>query len=215
MPKMRFRPPMMISGVAVLIALMIAGCSTPTTKQQAGRYDMVRDDTGFTITEEARIGGDVRSAYDAALLLLEQEQYQRGIAQLIGVTNRAPNVTAPWIDLGIAYGKIGDLERAEASLLAALALNPRHPVALNEIGMIYRKRGSFAQARASYERALAVYPDFHFARKNLAILCDVYLGDLGCALEHYERYRLAVPEDEEPLMWMADLRNRVSQSAKR
>ena len=89
--------------------------------------------------------------------------------------------------------------------------NPEQPVAHNELGIIYRKTGRFAQARKSYEAALAVYPGFHFARRNLAILCDLYLADLECALGNYEAYMKTVPSDEEASMWIADIRYRLDQ----
>jgi Flp pilus assembly protein TadD len=119
-------------------------------------------------------------------------------------------VTAPYIDLGIAYGRSGDLDKGIASLRTALELNPRHPVAHNELGMLYRRKGDFAAARASYEQALAVSPAFHFARLNLAILCDLYLADLACALDNYVAYQQTVPDDANAAMWIADLRARTS-----
>ena len=194
-----------------LAASLVAACATTTEPVRPPVNVQIQEEVGFTITEEARIGGDVRADYETALSYLQQGRSDEGIALLEQVAEAAPELSAPRIDLGVAQHRAGDLEAAESSLLRALESNPEQPIAHNELGIIYRKTGRFDEARKSYESALAVYPGFHFARRNLAILCDLYLADLECALENYEAYMKTVPSDEEASMWIADIRYRLDQ----
>ncbi len=194
-------------GLAAALALSACSTSGATRPSQSEGGD----DLGFTITEKVEVGPEVRADFDRALQLLEQKQLSEGIALLLEVTQAAPDLTAAHIDLGIAYGELNDFEHAEVSLKRALELNARHPVALNELGILFRKTGRFEAARKSYERALALHPDFHFARRNLAILCDVVLADTECALSQYALYAAAVPDDEAAAIWIADLRKRTGQ----
>ena len=198
--------------VALRLAAGLLVCAFAAPAPAAKRppkVEIVPDATGFTITQEVRVSGDVRADYDQALRLLAGQPAAPGIALLLGVTESAPDAIAPHIDLGIAYARSGDLVHAEESFGKALAINPDHPVANNELGIVYRREGKFAEARAAYERALAVAPTFHFAHRNLAILCDLYLMDTACALTHYEAYSRAVPDDEQAVKWIADLKART------
>lgn len=195
--------------VATIICSACAS-STSTAKRTPARID-IQEAVGFTITEEKKISNDVRLDYDQALSLLDQGLHDQGVALLEAVAEAAPNLSAPHIDLGVAYHRAGNLEAAETSLQLALESNPNHPIAHNELGIVYRKTGRFAEARRSYEAALAIYPGYHYARRNLAILCDLYLADLSCALRNYEAYMATVPSDEEASMWIADIRYRIGQ----
>jgi tetratricopeptide (TPR) repeat protein len=196
------------TAVLLAIAGLAAGCAGTSAAKRPAPVE-ASDASGFTITETVRASGSARDGFESASQSLEAKQYDRAIAQLGEVTKAAPDATAAWVNLGIAYRESNDLANAEKSLTRALELNARHPVALNELGIVYRRTGRFAQARKSYEQVLALYPSFHFARRNLAILCDLYLHDSACALEQYQLYLQAVPGDKDAAMWVADLRARA------
>jgi Flp pilus assembly protein TadD len=216
-PERRFANPVRYL-LPLAAAILVAACSTSTTKEKptpkqevphTASVNIQQDAAGFTILEDVRVSADVRAEYENAVRLLDGQQYEQGIGALVKVIEAAPHVTALHIDLGIAYARSGDLDKAEESFKKALQLNPRHPIAYNELGMVYRRHGKFAEARASYEKALQLFPSFHFAHRNLAILCDLYLADLSCAFEHYQAYQQAVPNDEQASKWIADLNIRA------
>jgi lipoprotein NlpI len=197
-----------------LLALVAAGAAQAATMPRKddpprpARVEVEQQPGGFVITQKLRVSPAQQSDYDAALRLVEQERYDTGIVTLRGVTEQVPEATAAHINLGIAYARTGQLDLAEQSLQKALQLNPRHPVAHNELGLVQRRKGEFAAARKSYESALGLFPEFHYAHRNLGVLCDLYLGDSQCALEHYEAYARAAPADQEVAKWIAELRGR-------
>ena len=194
----------------VALAVVLSGCATTQSTRTPAHIE-IQEKVGFTITEETRISSGLRTDYDAALDYLEQGRHKEGIALLEAVADGAPQLSAPRIDLGIAYHRAGNLEAAETNLLLALESNPDHPIAHNELGIVYREAGRITEARQSYEAALAIYPGYHYARRNLAVLCDLYLADLSCALENYEAYMATVPSDDEAAMWITDIRTRLGQ----
>jgi Tfp pilus assembly protein PilF len=208
--------------VAVAVVLwVLAGCVTPAPIKtepavleaaqapaaDAAQLEDGRD--GFIITEVSQMNAVSRQAFDHAVAMLNAHKYDEAVKLLEQVTAQSPGVTAPFINLGIAYQRIDKHELAEEQFKTALQLVPGHPVACNEYGLLVRKRGRFDEARALYEQALTGFHNYYPVHRNLGILCDIYLNDLECALGHYEIYSRAMPEDKQVKMWIADLRARL------
>jgi tetratricopeptide (TPR) repeat protein len=207
-----------------MLLSVLGGCATGVNKQVLVAPEPAVDEgprkgpvvarlgdsrEGFVITEVPSMDEASRTDFDRAVALLKDEDYDEAIVLLEKVIEKSPGVTAPYIDIAIAYQHTGSLEQAEENLKAAFELFPGHPVACNEYGLLYRRTGRFSEARAMYEKAIARFPDYHPAHRNLGILCDLYLSDLACALDHYEIYSEANPYDEQVKMWAADLRARL------
>ena len=163
----------------------------------------------LSIKESAPISDQFRAAFGEAIAVLDQGDKPLGIEKLTYLTSQAPMISAARINLGVAYHQVGSLEAAEEHLHQALELAAGHPVTLTELGIIYRKTGRFMDARNSYEAALGTFSGYHPARRNLAILCDIYLADTECALQAYEKYMTAMPDDEEVAIWIADVSSRI------
>ena len=191
------------AGFAVLVMVLsvLAGCATDGKVKSLVAHEpsvaQLKDGReGFIITEVPQMDGASRRDFGQGIALLEK------------VIEQSPAVTAPYINIAIAYQRIGKTEEAEEHLKTALKLFPEHPVACNEYGLLYRETGRFSEARSIYEKAIARFPDYYPAHRNLGILCDLYLNDPACALEHYKIYSEARTKDKQVKLWIADLRTR-------
>ena len=192
-------------GCALLVATFLSGCATGTINEAVKS----NASTDFVISDDVPVRAEVKADFEKAVKLLQEKDYERGIRLLNRVAERSEKSIAPYINLGIAYRITGEMKLAENSLNKALAINSIHPSANNEMGIVYRKTGRFAEARRIYERILERFTSYMPARKNLGILCDLYINDLSCAMANYEIYTKADPGDKNVVMWIADLRIRM------
>ena len=96
-----------------------------------------------------------------------------------------------------------------APLQAALRLAPDSAPLLNQLGIALRQQGRFEHARQAYEAAIAADPKAALPQLNLAILSDLYLGDVTRAQALYQRCVELSPADAGQLnRWLAELKTR-------
>lgn len=162
-----------------------------------------------TVKAGPSVAPQVQAELDSAMALVRAEQYDGAIEAFRKIAAALPHNAIPTINLALVYKKLDKPELAEAQLKEALAIEPDNPVAGNELALLYRKTGRFAEARAVYERMLATYPHFAMAHKNLGVLCDLYMKDYPCAIDHYKTYATSAPNDKSVQIWIADLQKRT------
>jgi len=210
--------------IQVMVLLVLAGCATdgkvkpalvvqePSVGKGFSVERLENGREGFIIMEVPQMDEVSRGDFERAVVIMNDQEYGQAIDLLEKVIEQSPGVTAPYINMAIACQHIGKLEQAEEHLKTALGLVPEHPAACNQYGLLYRQTGRFVEARAIYEKALSSFPNYYPVHRNLGILCDLYLNDLACALEHYEIYSEARPEDKQVKAWIADLHVRLGRN---
>jgi tetratricopeptide (TPR) repeat protein len=182
----------------ILVSILLNACAIEPTKNSA-ESDI----------KDIVVDNDVQQEFDRAVQSLNDQEYDKAIALLNSVIEKEQRLPAPYINLAMAYRYKDDDKQAEEYLMKALDIDLAHPVANNELGLLYRKLGRFDDARKAYTNALTKNPDYLPVIKNLGILCDLYIRDLECALEQYEKYQKEVPDDKSVQIWIADLKNRI------
>ncbi len=180
--------------------IFLTACSGNNIKEDAG--DISR---GMPFIN---VDAAVEKDFNHAVSLMQSNKNKLAVTILKTVVAREKRLPVPFVNLAIAYNRLGEKQLAEDNLVNALKLDAGHAEANNELGMIYRKAGKFKAARSVYENAIEANPAYLPAKKNLGILCDLYLRDFDCAYEQFSAYLEARPNDKTMAIWIADVERR-------
>lgn len=146
--------------------------------------------------------GHTLARYNLALVLKRSDRIAEAIAELERVIGRHPRAEAHYT-LGVLYMHRGDLDRAAASLRAAIAAQPDYADAYYTLGALLHGRGEARAAAALLRRAIALRPDLTGAHDTLARVLQAS-GDAAAARQHFEqaqRLREAGRLEQEARMW--------------
>ena len=182
------------STLLIIIILAAVGCNSLQTRNMPARST----------------SPDVELEYEMAISLMKASKWEAAIERFDAISQMDNRLSGPWLNMGVAYARLGENEKAKAALTKSIKRDASNPVAWNQLGILYRQEGAFDKALKSYMSALrksSTYPDTHW---NLGILHDVYLGQPKTALHHYQEYqRLTNSDDQKLLMWISELQQEI------
>ena len=170
----------------------MAGCQLAATKETS-------------LDQQRTVSPQVSQLYQHALGQMELGNHKSALSAFASVSKLDDNLSGPYVNQGLIYLKQEKDKLAEQAFNDALIRNASNVVALTQLGVLQRENGDFKAAKQSYETALSHNNNYPNAHLNLGVLCDIYLQDKQCALDHYQAYQ-GLQQDEEVNNWLIDLK---------
>jgi tetratricopeptide (TPR) repeat protein len=203
---------------AAALVLLLTACSAPAPKPAAPPAQLHAAAPTVPPSEvppaapaaPAGPSTALKKQFADAVTAMKNGKDEAAMRLFSAIAEQNPQLASPHTDLGILYYRQGRLKEAETAFKDALQRDAKDYVAANYLGMIYRSEGRFAEAKAAYLQALAAKPDYALAHLNMAILYDLYTGELDQALQHYREYQKDGGAGNPQLAgWLADLEQRI------
>lgn len=162
-----------------------------------------------------KVSANIQSDFATAQQQMRQQRWSDARHTLQALVVQAPELSGPWLNLGIVWVQLNEPGQARAAFERALAANPLNVDAYNRLAALERREGQFSEAEKLYQDALAVWPHSVASHKNLGVLYDLYLGNWPQALLHYEAAQHIVEQtkgepDRQLAGWIIDLQRRIA-----
>ena len=197
-----------------IVAFITACQSTPTQPPPTPAPEVVPEispePTPAEVTIVEPLIDQNQLDYQVAIEHLKLDEVKAASQALETLSEKAPELDYIFTNLGLAYFKQKNYQQAEAAFERAISQNKNDAVAYNHLGIIIRMRGDFDKARKSYEKAISIDDEYASAHLNLGILFDIYLQNLGQALDRYNKFQaLTNNEDKTVAGWIVDIERRL------
>lgn len=199
----------------ILPLLVISACSNFSDREK--NTDDISDESdqaAFVLIanpyQPAQAPARAKQEFARAKILMQEKKWQQARDVLELMTQTFPELSGPYVNLGIVYHELEQLEKAEKALQFGIETNPYNFDAYPRLGFLYREQGRFEEAEQVYINALALWPHHLDSTTNLGILYDLYMGRFDDALRYYElSLKIAGGEDRQLQGWIIDLKRRL------
>lgn len=206
-------------GVLVcLFAMQLIACgSVPDKTGQAVLVDSdsVSDEVNPYMLNRQPVAKKAQVEFDKAVAAMADQKWKVARKHLQSITESYPELSGPWLNLGIVHLELAQPEQAMLSIERAIAANGNNLDAYNHLAALHRDQGDFVSAEALYHQALVVWPGHGPSHLNLGILYDIYMGKFVEAAAHYQAYQeLQGEPDRRVAGWLMDLKRRPQMLAR-
>ena len=141
----------------------------------------------------ARNPTDANALFYLGLSRAGKQRYKEAIEPLTRVTELQPAFPGAWLELGICYGKLGDVARALDAYERNLRLDPANAATLYNSGLILFEANRIEEALARFEQGIALKPADPDLL-DMAARCYVHQGNFDRAVEHLAKARAATTD---------------------
>jgi len=186
-------------GFSLLLAGMLGGLSNRLEKPASG--SLVSGGSAFSVVKVCSI---LLLVFYSAGVINRNSVWKDEVSLWTDAKKKSPNLVRPYNNLGEAYDKRGEYDKAITEFESALRLNPKYFFALNNLGNIYGKKKEFPKAISYFKKALKQKPDYSPAHYNLARALHL-VGKTSAATASYRRAIQFNPYFEQAFYNLANL----------
>mgnify|MGYP001030140950 CR=1 FL=1 len=158
--------------------------------------------------------GPISTQITQARALLQAGDFEAGQALLEAASIQYPDAADIHYQLALIHWHQNRFAQSQINLDRVIELDPQHSQGLGLAGVLARQRGEYSQAEAFYEQSIALNSDIARTWYNLAVLHEVYLGQLEQAVNAYERYQALLPAPDEQVTSRLERLRRERQAIK-
>jgi len=202
----------------------------PTPSERDIKFQVLNTKNNYLEQEKRLMSGvpnNIIETYQQALTLMDQQKWLAASELFDQVISKQPNLSGSYVNKALILTelskqqgakKIEKTEQAkqettiELLLDKAISVNSLNPYAQYFKGTMLQEKGLFKQASQHYARALSIWPNYGQAQLSMAILLELYRGQLREAYSYYSAYLLHKPNDKQVLRWQAALALKIKRA---
>lgn len=197
--------------------LVLAACqSTPKQDVEPGPVLAEGEEAPFVLipnpyeTSKGDVPSQAVKEFAEVKVAMAGKKWQQAEELLTLMVETYPQLSGPYVNLGIVQKNLGDSESAEKTFVFALETNANNMDAYSQLGLLQREQGKFDAAEKTYLDALDIWPHHLDSNINLGVLYDLYMGRFDDALARYElAQQIQGGEDRRLKGWIVDLKRRI------